>query len=82
MDTDHGFILSTHLTPASHHDSKHFPYAVIYSIHTKDKIEISYADKGYKARFPQIMKNTIDIMFRQFAFNLRKGAKILEVLPI
>jgi transposase, IS5 family len=27
-------------------------------------------DKGYRARFPQIMKNTIDLMFRQFAFNL------------
>jgi IS5 family transposase len=38
-------------------------------------------DNGDKARFPQIMKNTIDIMFRQFAFNLKKGAKILDVLP-
>jgi transposase, IS5 family len=36
-------------------------------------------DKGYKARFPQIMKNTIDIMFRQFAFNLKKrGLKSLK----
>jgi hypothetical protein len=39
-------------------------------------------DKGNKARFPTIIKNTIDIMFRQFAFNLKKGAKILEVLPV
>jgi len=28
------------------------------------------------------MKNIIDIMFRQFAFNLRKGAKILDFLPV
>ena len=39
-------------------------------------------DSGNKARFPEIMTNLIDIMFRQFAFNLRKGAKILEVIPI
>ncbi len=38
-------------------------------------------DNGKQARFPEIMKNNIDIMFRQFAFNLKKGAKILEVLP-
>ena len=141
VDTDNGFILSTTLSPGSHHDSKYLPYAVIYSMHA-NKIKTAYADKGYagapnreflalnnikdgimrkdnvnakltdfeitrnkaiskyryiveqyfgishlhdkgyKARFPQIMKNTIDIMFRQFAFNLRKGAKILEVLPV
>jgi len=28
------------------------------------------------------MKNIIDVMFRQFAFNLKKGAKILEYLPV
>ncbi len=39
-------------------------------------------DNGNQARFPKIMKNTIDIMFRQFAFNLKKGAKILEALPV
>ena len=39
-------------------------------------------DKGNKARFPTMIKNTIDIMFRQFAFNLKKGFKILEVLPV
>jgi len=137
VDTDNGFILSTTLSPSSHHDSKYLPYAVIYSMHTQDKIQTVYAgapnreflalnnirdgimrkdnvnaritdieitrnkaiskyryiveqyfgishkhDKGYRARFPQIMKNTIDIMFRQFAFNLRKGAKILGVIPV
>ena len=29
----------------------------------------------------EIMKNIIDIMFRQFSFNLKKGAKILGTLP-
>jgi IS5 family transposase len=45
-------------------------------------------DNGERGRFPKILKNTIDIMFRQFAFNLRvtfrlkKGAKILNVTPV
>ena len=142
VDTENGFILATTLSPASHSDSIYLPYAVIHSTHTKDKIKITYADKGYagapnreflalnkikdgimrkdninakltdleiqrnksiskyryiveqyfgishrydngqRARFPQIMKNTIDLMFRQFAFNFRKGAKVLEYLPV
>ena len=142
VDTNNGFILSTILTPSSHNDSKYFSYAVLYSMHTKDKIRTAYADKGYagapnrgflvlnhihdgimrkdninaklteteitrnkaiskfryiveqyfgishlhdngnRARFPKLMKNIIDVMFRQFAFNLRKGAKILEYLPV
>ncbi len=39
-------------------------------------------DSGNRARFPKIMTNLIDIMFRQFAFNLKKGTKILEVIPV
>ena len=39
-------------------------------------------DNGNKARFTDLMKNLIDLMFRQFAFNLKKGVKILEVLPV
>jgi IS5 family transposase len=141
VDIENGFVLSTNLTPASHSDSTYLPYATIYSMHTDQKIEIVYADKGYagapnrnflsinkisdgimrksnvnaklteieilrnksiskrryiveqyfgicslhddhsRARFTTILKNTIDAMFRQFAFNLRKGAKILRVLP-
>jgi len=38
-------------------------------------------DHAWKARFPKMVKNKIDIMFRQFAFNLKKGCKILENLP-
>ncbi|MCK5100122.1 MAG: transposase, partial [Desulfobacteraceae bacterium] len=142
VDTKNGFILSTTLTPSSHNDSPYLPYAVINSLHTKDKVKTVYADKGYagtpnreflalnkikdgimrkdninakltefeikrnksiskfryiveqyfgishlhdngnKARFPKLMTNIIDIMFRQFAFNLRKGAKTLEVIPV
>ena len=142
VDTVNGFILSTNLSPASHSDSIYLPYAVTYSMHTEDGIEIAYADKGYpgepnrsflalnnirdgimrkdnvnarlteyeiqrnktiskyryiveqyfgishlydngkRARFPKILKNIIDVMFRQFAFNLRKGAKLLDYLPV
>lgn len=47
VDTTHGFILSTHLTPASHHDSPYFPRAIIHSMHTDEKIENGFGDKGY-----------------------------------
>jgi IS5 family transposase len=39
-----------------------------------------FDDRG-RARFTTIIKNSIDAMFRQFAFNLRKGACILKRLP-
>jgi IS5 family transposase len=38
-------------------------------------------DDRNRARFTTIAKNAIDAMFRQFAFNLRKGASILRRLP-
>jgi IS5 family transposase len=142
VDVDNGFILSTSITPASHSDSTFLPYATIYSMHSEQKIEVVYADKGYagapnrnflslnkiadgimrknninaaltdveiernksiskkryiveqyfglaalwddrsRARFTTIVKNAIDAMFRQFAFNLRKGAGILRRLPV
>lgn len=141
VDIENGFILSTNITPASHHDSTYLPYAAIYSMHTDAPIDVVYADKGYagapnrnflsmnhiadgimrknnvnaalteaeimrnksiskkryiveqyfgisslwddrnRARFTTIIKNTVDAMFRQFAFNLRKGARILKFLP-
>jgi IS5 family transposase len=34
-------------------------------------------DKAKRARFTTIIKNTIDAMFRQFAFNLKKGATLV-----
>lgn len=37
-------------------------------------------DRG-RARFTTVLKNSIDAMFRQFAYNLLKGAKILRLMP-
>ena len=34
-------------------------------------------DKAYRARFTTIIKNTVDTMFRQFAYNLNRGSKLL-----
>ena len=47
IDTNHGFILATAMTPASVHDTNYFSYCTIYSRHTKQSIEKVYADKGY-----------------------------------
>ena len=47
VDTNHGFVLSTDLTPASVHDSTYLPFCVAASCHTEDPIEKVYADKGY-----------------------------------
>ena len=142
VDTENGFILATYLSPSSQNDSIHLPMVVISSIHTTDKVQTVYADKGYaggpnrrflalnkikdgimrkdsitakltelevlrnksiskyryiveqyfgishlhdtgqRARFTKILKNNIDIMFRQFAFNLKKGAKIFEPISV
>ncbi len=32
---------------------------------------------AFRARFPRIITNVIDVMFRQMAFNLFRGSKIL-----
>ena len=47
IDTNHGFILATAMTPASVHDTNYLPYCTVYSRHTKQSIEKVYADKGY-----------------------------------
>jgi len=137
VDTNHGFVLATELTPASVNDSVYLPYCVTASCHTKDPIGKVYADKGYygepnsgflrmngisdgimrkdtrstrltdyekernkriskkryiveqyfglshlhsrafRARFTRIVKNVIDALFRQMAFNLFRGGRIL-----
>ena len=137
VDVNNGFVLAATVTPASYHDSPYLPYCTIYSLHTDQKLEKVYADKGYfgepnreflstnkigdgimrkdtstaklteyekernksiskkryiveqyfglshlydgakRARFTTIIKNTIDIMCRQFAFNLKRGGKLL-----
>jgi IS5 family transposase len=50
VDTNHGFILATTMTPASVHDTNYLPYCTVYSRHTKQSIEKVYADKGYAGR--------------------------------
>jgi len=137
VDVDHGFVLSTDLTPASVSDSIYLPHCIAASCHTEDPIGKVYADKGYygepnsgflhmngiadgimrkntrstkltdyekernkgiskkryiveqyfglshlhshafRARFTRIVKNVLDALFRQMAFNLFRGGRIL-----
>ena len=138
VDTRHGFVLATEITPASFHDSPYLPLCVASSCHTKEPIRKVFADKGYfgkdnrnflhmnniedgimrkatrgkeltqyekernkaiskiryiveqyfglshlnndahRARFTKMVRNTIDVKFRQFAFNLCRGIKVLR----
>jgi transposase, IS5 family len=140
VDTNHGFVLSTELTPASVNDSIYLPYCVAASCHTGVPIGKVYTDKGYcgapnrgflhmngiedgimrkdtrstkltdyekernkgiskkryiveqyfgishlhtrafRARFTRIVKNVIDALFRQMAFNLFRGGRILGIV--
>jgi IS5 family transposase len=50
VDTNHGFVLTTIMTPASIHDTNYLPYCTIYSRHTKQPIDKVYADKGYAGK--------------------------------
>jgi IS5 family transposase len=47
VDTNHGLVLSTDLTPASVSDTIYLPHCIATSCHTKDPIGKVYADKGY-----------------------------------
>ncbi|MBU1389745.1 MAG: IS5 family transposase [Proteobacteria bacterium] len=138
VDAEHGFVLTTVLSPASVHDTNYFTYCTLYSRHIKHALVIVYADKGYagepnrtflsmnklqdgimrkdtqtaklteyeidrnkkiskvryiveqyfglshlqdnaqRARFTTIDKNNIDIWFRQVAFNIKRGLKIIQ----
>ena len=138
VDVKYGFVLSTEMTPASHHDSPYLPLCVAGSCHTKEPIKKVFADKGYfgkpnreflalnkiedgimrkatagtelttyekernktiskvryiveqyfglshlynkayRARFPQLIKNALDALFRQMAFNLFRASNILK----
>ena len=142
IDTNHGFILATTLTPASVNDTNYLSYCTIFSRHTKQPIEKVYADKGYagkpnrdflalneisdgimrknsttaklteyeiernkklskvryiveqyfglshlhdgakRARFTDITKNKFDAWYRQAAFNIARGLKILRVATV
>jgi IS5 family transposase len=37
-------------------------------------------NKAYRARFARLIKNAIDAMFRQMAFNLFRGVRVLGVV--
>jgi len=50
IDTNHGYILSTTMTPASVHDTNYLPFCTVYSRHTDQPIEKVYADKRYAGR--------------------------------
>jgi len=142
VDTNHGFVLTTTMTPSSVNDTNYLSYCTVYSRHTKQKIEKVYADKGYagkpnrdflalnkiadgimrkdsttakltefeiernkkiskvryiveqyfgishlhdgakRARFTDITKNKFDTWFRQAAFNITRGLKILKVATV
>ena len=47
VDTRYGFVLSTEITPTSHHDGPYLPLCVAGSCHTEEPIKKVYADKGY-----------------------------------
>jgi IS5 family transposase len=50
VDTKHGFVLATTITPASVNDTNYLPYCTLYSRHTKQPIEKVFADKGYAGK--------------------------------
>ena len=49
-DTNHGFVLSTKMTPVSVSDTNYLPYCTVYSRHTKQQISKVFADKGYSGK--------------------------------
>ena len=50
VDTNHGFILATTMTPSSVNDTTFLPYCTVYSRHTKQPIKKAFADKGYAGK--------------------------------
>jgi transposase, IS5 family len=142
VDTKHGFILATTLTPASVNDTNYLSYCTVYSRHTKTSIKKVFADKGYagkpnrnflalnkiadgimrkdsstakltefeiernkkisktryiveqyfgishlhnranRARFTTIAKNRFDCWYRQAAYNIARGLKVLKVANV
>ena len=113
VDTNHGFVLATTMTPASVNDTNYLPYCTVYSRHTKiaDGIMRKYSttakltdyeinrnkqiskvryiveqyfgishlhDGAKRARFTDITKNKFDGWYRQAAYNIARGLKILR----
>jgi len=50
VDTNHGFVLATTMTPASVNATYYLPYCTVYSRHTKQPFEKVFADKGYAGK--------------------------------
>lgn len=50
VDTNHGFILTTTMTPASVNDTNYLSYCTVFSRHTKQPIKKVFADKGYAGK--------------------------------
>ncbi|MCB2146373.1 MAG: IS5 family transposase [Deltaproteobacteria bacterium] len=50
VDVNHGFVLTTTITPASVNDTNFRPYCTAYSRHTSQPIEKVFADKGYAGK--------------------------------
>ena len=50
VDTNHGFVLATTMTPASVNDTNYLQYCTAFSRHTKQKIQKVFADKGYAGK--------------------------------
>jgi IS5 family transposase len=50
VDTNHGFVLATTMTPASVNDTIYLQYCTAFSRHTKQKIQKVFADKGYAGK--------------------------------
>jgi len=50
VETNHGFLMATEITPASHLDSPYLTFCVAESMHTQEPIKIVYADKGYHGK--------------------------------
>lgn len=46
----------------------------------KQRTNKTRARGAYRARFTRLIKNAIDVMFRQMAFNLFRGSKALGVV--
>jgi IS5 family transposase len=36
-------------------------------------------NRAYRARFPKLIKNAVDVLFRQMAFNLFRASRILKM---
>ena len=50
VDTNHGFILATTMSPDSESDTTYLPYCTTFSRHTKQPIEKVFADKRYAGK--------------------------------